>query len=63
MSKIFDIFLTEGWVGFFKILIYMFLRLEKHLLKLEYDTILEFLNKKVYDKLFLMKFHNLKEKS
>ena len=62
VAKIIDIFIIEGWVGFFKIFIFIFKHIEKKLLEMEYDTILEFLNKKLYEKLFYFNLTHLKEK-
>ena len=62
VTKVIDIFIIEGWVGFFKIIIYIFRHIEKKLLEMEYDTILEFLNKKLYEDLFYFNLTHLKKK-
>ena len=60
VSKIIDIFIVEGWVGFFKVLVHVMKLLEKKVLEKDYDQVLEFLNKNIYEFLFLQKLENIK---
>ena len=60
VAKIMDIFLADGWVGFFKVFLYIFSCIEKKLLDMDYDVILEFLNKNLYEKLFYLNLDNFK---
>lgn len=62
ISNIMDILIIEGWVGFFKIFVYIFIRIEKELIKKEYDKILEFLNKKIYNFIHKLKIQKNKKK-
>ena len=45
VAQVFDLIMLEGWRGFFKFFIFLFKKLERKLLKMEYDKVLEFLNK------------------
>lgn len=63
VAKIFDLFICKGWVGFFKALVYIFKLLEKKIVDKDYDKILEFLNKSIYETMFLMKLDNIKSES
>lgn len=60
VAKIMDIFLIDGWVGFFKVFLYVFSVIEKKLLDMDYDVILEFLNKNLYEKLFYLNLDKFK---
>lgn len=60
VSKIIDIFIVEGWVGFFKVLVHVMKLLEKKVLEKDYDQVLEFLNKNIYEFLFLQKLESIK---
>ena len=63
VSKIMDMFIVEGWVGFFQILVYIFRHIEKKILGMDYDVVLEFLNKSIYEYLFLNPPPNLKSEA
>ena len=60
ISKIMDVFISKGWVGFFKVMVYLFRILEKKIIEKDYDKALEFLNKGIYESLFKIKLENLK---
>lgn len=60
VAKIMDVFIARGWVGFFKVLVLVFRSIEKRILDKDYDKVLEFLNKGLYEVLFQTKFDSLK---
>jgi hypothetical protein len=60
INRITDLFVALGWLGFFKVMIYVFGQVEERLLGKSYDTVLLFLNKKVYEFMFQMKLEGLK---
>lgn len=60
IAKIIDVFISKGWVGFFKVMVYVFRLLEKQIVDKDYDRVLEFLNKGIYESLFKMKLENIK---
>lgn len=60
VSKIMDLFIVEGWVGFFQVLVLIFRHIERRIIGLDYDVLLEFLNKNIYEHLFLNPPPNLK---
>ena len=47
VAKIYDLFIADGWVGFFKVFILLFSKLEKKIMILDHDKLFEFLNKNV----------------
>lgn len=60
VAKIYDLFIADGWVGFFKVFILLFSKLEKKIVNLDYDKLLAFLNKDLYETIFCINISNLK---
>lgn len=60
VNRLMDLFVALGWLGFFKVLVHLFGCFEERLLGKNYDSILIFLNKKVYEYMFQMKQEGLK---
>lgn len=60
VAKIMDVFVARGWVGFFRVLVVVLRAVERKLLEKDYDKVLEFLNKSIYEHLFQLKLDHLK---
>lgn len=60
VAKIFDIFIAKGWPAFFKVFVWVFSRLQKKLLSMNYENILQFLNKDIYEAIFLLDISTFK---
>jgi hypothetical protein len=60
VATILDIVIAEGWIGFFKVLVVIVKKVENHLLKLDYDDLLSYLTKEIYEDLITFNFGSLK---
>jgi len=60
VAKIMDVFVAKGWVGFFRVLVVVLRSVERKLIEKDFDRVLEFLNKLIYENLFQLKFEHLK---
>lgn len=60
VAKVFDMFIASGWVGFFKVMVVIMSQVEERLLKKNYEQVLLFLNRDIYEFLFKMKNDSFK---
>lgn len=60
LAKIVDVFIAKGWLGLFKVILFIFKQFEDKLVHKNYDQTLIFLNKGIYEYMFQMKFQDLK---
>jgi hypothetical protein len=51
IANIFDLVIAEGWGGFFKVIIFFLRKLENHIIKLNHEKTLAFLQRDIYQKL------------
>lgn len=61
VAKIFDIFIADGWPAFFKVFVWVFSRLQKKLFQMNYEKILQFLNKEIHEAIFCLDISNFKK--
>ena len=60
VANLIDIIIVDGWIGFFKVLVVIMQKLEKVLLKKDYDELLNFLTKELYEDLIDFNFNSIK---
>ena len=60
VATIIDIVIAEGWIGFFKVLVVIVQKVESRLIKLDYDYLLSYLTKEIYEDLISFNFGSLK---
>lgn len=61
VATIMDIIIAEGWIGFFKVLVVIMMRIEQRLIKMDYDELLSYLTKEIYEDLIQFTFNSLKK--
>ena len=60
IAKIFDMFISLGWIGFFQVLVFILGQAEEKLIKRNFENILIFLNKDIYEFMFYMNCKHMK---
>lgn len=61
IANIFDLVISEGWAGFFKVVIFFFRKLESHILKLNHEETLAFLQRDIYQRLINIDLDQFKQ--
>lgn len=61
VANIIDIIIMEGWEGFFKVLVVIMQKLEKTLISKDYDKLLNYLTKEIYEDLIEFNFNSMKK--
>ena len=51
---------AEGWIGFFKVMVVIVKKVENRLVRLDYDDLLSYLTKEIYEDLITFNFGSLK---
>lgn len=60
VATIIDIVIAEGWIGFFKVMVVIIKKVESRLIRLDYDELLKYLTKDIYEDLITFNFGSLK---
>ena len=60
VATIIDIVIAEGWIGFFKVLVVIVQKVENKAVKLDYDELLGYLTKEIFEDLITLNFGSLK---
>jgi hypothetical protein len=60
VATIIDIVIAEGWIGFFKVLVVIVKKVESKAIKMDYDELLSYLTKEIFEDLITLNFGSLK---
>lgn len=61
VANIIDIIIMDGWAGFFKVSVVIMQSLEKTLMEMKYDQLLNYLTKEIYEDLIEFSFNSIKK--
>lgn len=61
IANIFDLVIAEGWGGFFKIIIFVFKKLESRIIKMKHEKTMAFLQREIYESIVDIDIENFKD--
>lgn len=61
IANIFDLVIAEGWAGFFKIIIFVFKKLENRIIKMNHEKTISFLQRGIYETIVEIDIENFKD--